>query len=79
MPGPTHAPSSAASPGALRGENHLQHFVGIFKEFAELIALCAQRLCGQLRRHLDSGDRGIFRHVADFIHFDTGVSAERGF
>jgi hypothetical protein len=76
MPGPTYATSS--SPGAFRGEDHLQHFVGIFKEFAELLALRAERLCGQLRRHLDSRDRGIFRHVADFIHFDTGVSTEGG-
>jgi hypothetical protein len=75
---PTHSTTSAASPEAFRGEDHLQHLVGILKQFPELIALRAQRLCGQLRRHLDASDRRILRHVADFIHFDGGVSAERG-
>jgi hypothetical protein len=73
---PTHATPSASSPDAFGGEDHLQHLVGVFKQFPELIALRAQRLGGQLRRHLDASDRRILRHVADFIHLDGGVSAQ---
>jgi hypothetical protein len=71
--------STPAASSALCREDHLQHLVGVFKEFAELFALRAERLRRQLRRHFDSRHRRIFRHVADFVHLDTGVSAHRGF
>jgi hypothetical protein len=56
----------------------LQQFVGIFKEIAKLVALCAQHFRGQLRGNFDSCDGGVFRHVADLIHLDAGVAGERG-
>jgi hypothetical protein len=57
----------------------LQHLVGVFKEVLEFVARRAQHLLRKLRRHLDPRHRGIFRHVADFIHLDAGVSRQRGF
>ena len=74
------ARSSSAPPAAsraLRRQNHLQHLVRVFKKFPELVALRAQRLRRQLRRHFDSCHRRVFRHVANFIHLDASVSAQR--
>jgi hypothetical protein len=57
----------------------LEHLVGVFEEFLELVSLRAQRLSRQLRGNFDSRHRGIFRHVANLIHFDAGFSREGGF
>jgi len=56
----------------------LQHLVGIFKKVAELVTVRAQRFCGQLRGHLDSGHGRILRDVADLVNFDAGLTGERG-
>jgi hypothetical protein len=78
MPWPAHSPTAATSTaGALRRQNHLQHLVGVFKEFPEFVSLRSQRLGGQLCRHLDSCYRGIFRDVADFVHLDAGIAPHR--
>jgi hypothetical protein len=57
----------------------LQHFVWVFEEVLEFVARRAQHLLGKLRRHLDPRHGGVFRHVADFIHFDAGLSRQRRF
>jgi len=81
VPGPTHASSAATSARAhaLCGQNHLQHFVGVFEEIFELISGCAQYFLGELRRHFDARDRRVFRHVANLIHLDAGFAGERRF
>jgi hypothetical protein len=81
MPRPTcsSATTSAAAPArTFRREDHLQQLVRIFKEIFEFVALRAQHFLCQLRRHLDPGHGRIFRHVADFIHLDAGLSCQRG-
>jgi len=71
--------SSATTPGsrAFCRQDHLKHFVGVFKEFPELIALRPQRPSRQLRCHFDSRHRRIFRHIANLIHLDASVAAQR--
>jgi len=56
----------------------LQHFVGVFEKVLELIALGAERFRRQLRGHFDSRNRGIFRHVTNFVDLDTGFPGQRG-
>jgi hypothetical protein len=75
------ASSTAASAAArtFRGKNHLQEFVGVFKEIFELVALGAERLRGKLRGHLDSRHGRIFRNVANLVDLDAGFAGERGF
>jgi hypothetical protein len=55
----------------------LQHLVGVFEEVSKFVARRAQDLLRKLRRHLDPRHRRIFRHVADFIHLDAGISRQR--
>jgi hypothetical protein len=50
----------------------LQHFVGIFKKVAVLVALRAEHLGRQLRGNLDSGDGGIFGDVTNLVYLDAG-------
>jgi hypothetical protein len=69
--------ASTASARAFRRQNHLQHFVRVFEEFAELVALRTQRFRGQLRRHFDSRHRRIFRHVANLVHLDARFASQR--
>jgi len=75
----THPTASASGAHALRGENHLQHFVRVFEEVSKFLAAHAQHLLRKLRRHLDSRHRRIFGHVANFVHFDAGLTRQRGF
>jgi hypothetical protein len=56
----------------------LQQLVGIVKEILKLVALCPKHLRGKLRGHLDSGHRGVFRHVAYFVDLDAGVACQCG-
>jgi len=80
VPGATHAPAAtAARSHTLRGQDHLQHLVGIFEEILELVASRPEHLLRKLRRHFDASHRGVFRNVADFIHLDAGVSRQRRF
>jgi hypothetical protein len=72
------SPATPAASSALRREDHLQHLVGVFKEFPEFVALRAQRFRRQLRRHFDSRHGRVFRHVANLVHLDTGVAAQSG-
>jgi len=80
VPWSTHpAATAAAGTHALRGQDHLQHLVRVFEEVLKFVPRRAQHLLRKLRRHLDPRHRGIFRHVANFIHPDAGVSRQRGF
>jgi hypothetical protein len=74
----TSASPATRSAAAFRGENHLQHFVGIFKEVAELVAVRAQSFRRELRGNLDSSDGRIFRDIANLVHLDAGFAGERG-
>jgi hypothetical protein len=78
MPRPT-CPSATATPArAFRREDHLQKLVRIFEEIFEFVAVRAQHFLRQLRRHLDSRHRRIFRHVPNLVHLDAGFSRQRG-
>ncbi len=79
MPRATHSPAATARAHTLRGQDHLQHLVGIFEEIFEFVASRPEYLLRKLCRHLDARHRGIFRDVADFIHFDASVSRQRRF
>jgi hypothetical protein len=57
----------------------LQHLVRVFEEVFKFVARRAEHLLRELRRHLDARHRRIFRHVADFIDSDAGLSRQRGF
>jgi hypothetical protein len=57
----------------------LQQFVWIFQKIPELVALCSENFCSQLRRDFHARDRRVFGDVANLIYFDTGLSRERGF
>jgi hypothetical protein len=57
----------------------LQHLVRVFEEVLKFVSRRSQHLLGKLRRHLDPRHGRIFRHVANFIHLDAGVSRQRGF
>src|SRR6202011_682375 len=63
---------TARTAAALGGKNHLQQFIGIVEEVPEFVALRTQNLRGEVRGHLDSCHRGIFRHVANFVDPDAG-------
>jgi hypothetical protein len=41
--------------------------------------LRAEHFGGKLRGNLDSGHRGIFRHVTNLVYLDAGFAGERGF
>jgi hypothetical protein len=56
----------------------LQKFVGILEEILELVALRAQHLRRELRRHFYSSNRRILRNVADLVYFDAGFAAKSG-
>jgi hypothetical protein len=74
------SPSSATTASAawaFRGKNHLQEFVGIFKEVFELVALGAESLRGKLRGHLDPRHGRIFRDVAYLVDLDARFTSER--
>jgi hypothetical protein len=73
------ASSATRKAAAFRGENHLQHLVGIFKKVAELVAVRAQCFRGELRGNLDSSDGRIFRDVANLVYLDAVFAGERGF
>jgi hypothetical protein len=77
--GSSSSATTASAAWAFRGKNHLQEFVGVFKEIFELVALCAESLRGELRGHLDARDRRIFRDVADLVDLDARFARERGF
>ncbi|PYT45340.1 MAG: hypothetical protein DMG47_08635 [Acidobacteria bacterium] len=77
MPGSTHA--TAAGAHALGCQDHLEHFVRVFKEILKFVARRPQHFLRELRRNLDARHGRIFRHVADFIHLDAGVPRQRGF
>src|SRR2546426_200064 len=82
-PGPVpRSPHPAAAPPAastLCSENHLQHLVWVFEEVSEFVALRPEHFCRQLCGNLDACHRRIFRHVADLIDLDAGLSRQRGF
>jgi hypothetical protein len=78
MSGSAHPAATASAPCAFRREDHLQQLVRVFKKISEFTALRAQRFGRQLRRHLDSRHRRIFRHVANLIHLDARVATQRG-
>jgi len=75
----THPAATTAAASTLRSENHLQHLVRIFEEVSEFVALRPEHLCRQLRGNLDACHGRIFRHVADLIDLDAGLSRQRGF
>jgi hypothetical protein len=54
----------------------LQHSIGVFKKVFEFVALGAEHFCGELRGNLDARDRGVLRHVANFVDLDTGLAGE---
>ena len=62
-----------------RGQDHLQKFIGVFEKFPKLIALCAKNLGRELRGHFDAGHGGIFGHITNLVHLDTGVAGQSGF
>jgi hypothetical protein len=70
--------TSTAGARAFRRQNHLQQFVGIFKEISQFVALRSQRLGRQLRGDFDARHRRIFSHVANFIHLNACVPGQRG-
>jgi len=74
-----HPATTTAGTHALRGQDHLQHLVRVFKEVPELVARRAEYLLRKLRGNLDACHRSVFRNIADFIHLDAGVSRQRGF
>ncbi len=78
MSGSAHPAATTSAPCAFRREDHLQQLVRVFKKISEFTALRAQRFRRQLRRHLDSRHRRIFRHVANLIHLDASVATQRG-
>jgi len=51
----------------------LQQFIRIFKNVAQFVATCAQRLGRQLRRHLDSGHRAVFRNKSNLVDLDARI------
>src|SRR5260370_387901 len=81
VPPPVPAPPTPAAAGAhaLRSQNHLQHLVRIFEEISKLFARRAEHFLRELRGNFDPRHRGIFRHVANFIHLDARISRQRGF
>ncbi len=83
MPGAAHPAAHPATTAArahtLRGQDHLQHLVGIFEEIPEFVASRPEYLLRKLRRHLDARYGRIFRDVADFIHLDAGISRQGRF
>jgi hypothetical protein len=56
----------------------LQEFLRIFKNVAQFIALCSQHFRSQLRRHLDSRHRSIFRNESNFVDLDARITGQRG-
>jgi len=56
----------------------LQQFIGIFKNIAKFVAARAQHLGRQLRRHLDSGHRAVFRNKPNLVDPDTRIPRHRG-
>jgi hypothetical protein len=74
-----HPATPTAGAHALRGQDHLEHLVRVFKEVPELVARRAEYLLRKLRGNLDARHRSVFRNIADFIHLDAGVSRQRGF
>ena len=79
MPWSAHPATTAASTHTLRGQDHLQHLVGVFEEVSKFVSRRAEYLLRKLRRNLDARHRSVFRDVADFIHLDAGISCQRGF
>jgi hypothetical protein len=57
----------------------LQQFVGILENFPHPVALCTQRLCGQLRGHLDSRHAAVFGHETYFVDPYGGLARQRRF
>jgi len=57
----------------------LQQLIGVLKNVAKLIASGAQRLCRQLRRHLDSGHGAVFRNKSNLVDLDARLSRQRRF
>jgi hypothetical protein len=55
----------------------LQQFIGVFKNVAKLVATRTQCLGRQLRRHLNSRHRTVFRHKPYLVDADAGVSGQR--
>jgi hypothetical protein len=55
----------------------LQQFIGVFKNVAKLVATRAQCLGRQLRRHLNSRHRAVFRHKPYLVDADARVTSQR--
>jgi hypothetical protein len=55
----------------------LQQFIRIFKNIAQFVAACAQRLGRQLRRHLDSRDGAVFGNKPNLVNLDARLSRHR--
>jgi len=51
----------------------------IFKNVPQFIALRTKHSRGELRGHLDSRNRTIFSHEANFVDLDTGIAGQRAF
>jgi hypothetical protein len=71
--------TTAAGARTFRGKNHLEEFIGVFKEIFELVALSAESLRSKLRGHLDPRHGRILRDVANLVDLDTRFARERGF
>src|SRR5229473_1026053 len=75
---PASSARTSAGTAALRRQNQLQHFIGIFKNIAELVALPTQHLGGELRGNLESGNRTVLGHETNFVYFDTRIPGQSG-
>jgi len=56
----------------------LEQFVRIFENIPEFVAARAKRLGGQLRGHLDAGNRPVFRHESNLVDLDARLSRHCG-
>jgi hypothetical protein len=74
-----HPAATATGAHTLCRENHLQHFVRVFKEVSEFVTRRAEYFLRKLRRHLDPCHRRIFRNIANFVYLDAGLPRQRGF
>jgi hypothetical protein len=74
------APTAPATTAvALRGQNHLQEFVGVLEEISQFVALRSQSFGGELRGDLNAGDGRVFGNISNLIHPDGSLSRQRCF
>src|SRR5262249_30725254 len=52
---------------------------GVFQKILELVALCSENFCRQLRSDFYAGNGRIFGNIADFVHLDAGLTCKRSF